>query len=276
MDKPKKRSHLRRVIGREYFILRRKFSDLQSDSLWAEEQSSQPLPSLIKSHQTLNLRPLKEVEMYLQENKVTNLSLALEKLNGLLIKPGEQFSFWRLVGRPTRSRGYLDGLVLQNGNITKGVGGGLCQLGNMLYWLFLHSSLEVTERWRHSYDVFPDVNRTQPFGCGATLAYNYIDLRCINKTSQTYQLNFTLDAQHLKGELRATEEEVYDFSIDESDHLFKKEWWGGFTRHNKIWQKRINKSNQITEKSLVTENHAIMMYNPLIEYEAEQMGAFCE
>ena len=104
--------------------------------------------------------------MYLQHNKVSNLRLAIQKLDKLIIKPGQLFSVWKLVGRPTILKGYLDGLVLNNGNIEKGIGGGLCQLGNLLYWMALHTPLSIVERWRHSYDVFPDINRTIPFACG--------------------------------------------------------------------------------------------------------------
>jgi len=48
--------------------------------------------------------------------------------------------------------------------------------------------LAVTERWRHNYDVFPDSDRTQPFGSGATVAFNYIDLQITNETNSTFQL----------------------------------------------------------------------------------------
>lgn len=215
--------------------------------------------------------------MYLQENKVTNLKLAIEHLDGLLIKPGETFSFWKLIGRPTKSKGYLEGLILKNGEIAKGTGGGLCQLGNMLYWMFLHTSLTVTERWRHSYDVFPDVNRTLPFGCGATLAYNYIDLRAKNSTNQTYQLHLWFEGEMLCGEIRSDKEEECSFEIVETDHLFKKQWWGGYTRHNRIWQHKKSKHSANTERQLITENHAIMMYNPLIEYDTNKLsGDTCE
>ena len=52
----------------------------------------------------------------------------------------------------------------------------------------LHTPLTVTERWRHGYDVFPDSNRTQPFGSGATCFYNYMDLMVRNDTPDTWRL----------------------------------------------------------------------------------------
>src|SRR5690606_11218439 len=108
------------------------------------------------------------LDPHLQRNKVVNLRLAAASLDGVLLRPGERLSFWRLVGPPTRRRGFVEGLVLNQGALSVGVGGGLCQMTNLLYWMTLHTPLTVVERWRHSYDVFPDEGRTQPFGSGAT------------------------------------------------------------------------------------------------------------
>ena len=58
-------------------------------------------------------------------------------------------------------------MLLKNGTVQYGCGGGLCQLSNLIFWMTLHTPLEVKERHRHGYDVFPDSNRTQPFGSGA-------------------------------------------------------------------------------------------------------------
>ena len=132
------------------------------------------------------LRPLKDVDMYLQENKRTNLAIAISHIDKIVIKPNETFSIWKLVGRPTKNKGYLEGLVLKQGQISKNTGGGLCQLGNLLFWIFAHSPLTITERYRHGFDVFPDVNRKVPFGAGATLSYNHIDLQVKNETNNTF------------------------------------------------------------------------------------------
>lgn len=54
------------------------------------------------------------------------------------------------------------------------------------------------------------------------------------------------------------------FEIIHTDHIFRHQWWGGYTRHNKIWKKITNFSENKSIDELVTENNAIMMYNPLI------------
>lgn len=266
VEKPTKRSKLRKFLGKEFFIVKRHFNwYFEKNSFARVDHQTEFEYSLIK-HKSLLLRPLKDVDMYLQHNKVTNLKIATSHLNKVVIKPGQTFSIWRLVGRPTKSKGYLDGMTLHNGKVFKGTGGGLCQLGNLLYWMALHSPLTVKERWRHSYDVFPDVNRTIPFACGATLSYNYIDLMLENNTDQIFQINLWLDSKYLHGEITCNTELNLKYEVFETDHIFKQQWWGGYTRHNKIW-KRITQlsDNSITEE-LVAQNNAIMMYNPLIEY----------
>lgn len=265
VEKPHKRGVLRSYLGKEYYILKRKL-------IWIKNRKSYARPVLhndtcchsIIQHRSFLLRPLKDVDMLLQYNKVTNLRLAIANIDGTTIRPGQLFSIWKLVGRPTVSKGYLDGLVLHNGKISKGCGGGLCQLGNLLYWMALHSELDIIERWRHGYDVFPDINRTIPFACGATLSYNYVDLQLKNNTNNTYRINLWLDDEYLNGELLADSPPEYTFEIYETDHMFKSQWWGGYTRHNKIWRKRVCSKDKSYKEELVTENHAIMMYSPLL------------
>lgn len=262
---PTSRGRLRQFLGKEYFILQRIIDWLKRRSSFSKvnvEDDSCHF-SLIR-HQSMLLRPLKDVDMYLQYNKITNLKLAIAHLNGAVIHPGQVFSLWRQVGRPTREKGYLDGLTLHNGIVSKDIGGGLCQLGNLLYWMALHSDLSITERWRHSFDVFPDINRKISFACGATLSYNYIDLQLTNTTDRKYRINLWLDDEYLHGELFSDHPVDNVFEVFETDHQIKQQWWGGYTRHNKIWKRKKNIVNNNITEELVSENHAIMMYNPLL------------
>lgn len=262
--KPTKRGYLRSLFGREYYTLRRRWKWLANARSFAKQASDIKLEHSLLRHKTMMLRPLRDVEMYLQHNKITNLRLAIAPINGVVIKPGQTFSIWQMVGRPTAAKGFLEGLVLHNGRIEKGIGGGLCQLGNLLYWMALHSPLTVTERFRHGFDVFPDINRKIPFACGATLAYNYIDLQLRNDTDATFQIDLWLDDEYLNGEILSDREPEFAYEVFETDHLIKMQPWGGYTRHNRIWQRKTSLIDGMTEERLVTENHAIMMYNPLL------------
>ena len=263
VEKPIKRSRLRQILGKEYFILKRKFNWFFDGKSYSKNIGKEKYVNIIFEHKSMILRPLKDVDMYLQENKRTNLKLAVKHLDKIIIKPDEVFSIWKLVGRPTKQKGYLEGLILNNGKIDKDIGGGLCQIGNLLFWIFAHSPLTIKERYRHGYDVFPDVKRKVPFGAGATLAYNYVDLQVKNETDSNFMLELWLDETHLNGRLSSKSSINNKYEIQERNHIIKTEFWGGNTRHNQI-VKIITDENGETTEELLVENHAIMMYDPFL------------
>lgn len=263
-EKPKKRSRLRIWIGRRFYTLRRFLYWHLSGTKFALTKQRKALPFLAVEHSAPLYRNLRNVDMWLQENKVNNLRLAVQHLDHVLIRPGETFSFWRLVGKPTVKKGYLKGMILCNGSFYAGTGGGLCQLANLLYWMTLHTPLTIKERWRHSYDVFPDSNRTQPFGSGATVAYNYIDLQIENRTKNTYQLLCWLDETHLHGRLCSADSQPHAYQVYEAEHSITHEWWGGYMRHNILRRKVLDRKSTEVNDEYVAENHAIMMYEPLL------------
>ena len=269
IKKPIQRSLLRSKLGKQYYILKRKLKWYFGKENFSKKKEFDECPKFsyknsVFKHRSMILRPLKDVDMYLQENKRENLRIAIGHLNQVEINPGETFSIWKLVGKPTQKKGYLEGLVLKSGTVAKDIGGGLCQLGNLLFWIFAHSPLTIKERHRHGYDVFPDINRKVPFGAGATLSYNHIDLQVKNETKHHFKIKLWLDNTHLNGELLSIHEMENEYSIEERNHIMKQQIWGGYSRHNQIFQ-LIKKENKIVQEKIIVENHAIMMYTPFIE-----------
>jgi vancomycin resistance protein VanW len=265
VEQPQYRSRLRKYAGKTYFIAKRHLKWWFGGQRFAQADKNTICEHLLIQHRSFLLRPLKDVEMYLQHNKITNLRLAIANIDGVVIRPNETFSLWKMVGRPTAAKGYKEGLTLENGKIGKGVGGGLCQLGNLLYWLTLHTPLTITERWRHSFDVFPDINRTIPFGCGATLSYNYVDFQLQNNTENTFKINLWLDDEYLNGIITTATIVPFRYKIIETEHLFQAQSWGGYTRHNRIIKQITNTQNQEISEEFVTENHAVLMYTPFLQ-----------
>ncbi|MEG6523482.1 VanW family protein [Desulfotomaculum sp. 1211_IL3151] len=264
IEKPKNRTSARLMLGSAYYTFKRyvfwilggiQFAHIDKTLLEYEHFC----------HSTPLLRKLKDVDMYLQYNKITNLKIAVPKVNHVTIHPGETFSYWKRIGRPTKRKGYLKGMVLQNGTFKAGIGGGLCQLSNLIYWMTLHTPLTITERHRHGYDVFPDSNRTQPFGSGATCFYNYGDLMIKNNTDQSFQLCIEITENELKGTWRSNAPPEYKYKVYEKKHIIQSEYWGGYTRHNLIFRKKYDWNNVLIDDEFVTENHAIMMYAPLLQ-----------
>ena len=263
ITKPFKRSRIRIRLGRFYYQINRKIKWIIESGKYAIQLNKTYFDNTIIAHRSFLLRPLKDVDMQLQYNKVINLKISINHIDGLIIKPGEIFSLWYLVGKPTKRKGYLPGLVLNQGKTEKGIGGGLCQLGNLLCWMALHTPLKIRERYRHGFDVFPDVNRKIPFGSGATLAFNYIDFQLENTTEWPFQLKLYLTDKYLNGEVLCEKPLDIKYEVFEDNHSIVQQPWGGYTRHNQIKRRIINGDKTVEE--LIFENHAIIMYDPLLK-----------
>ncbi|HEY5562327.1 MAG TPA: VanW family protein [Clostridiaceae bacterium] len=263
--KPIIRSKLRLYIGKKLYSLKRHGQWYLPGRSYAKEINNNTYDFSVFSHRTPLLRKLKDVDMYLQYNKITNLKLAIKMLNNIVLKPGETLSYWKLIGKPTYKKGYLEGLVLcPDGSFKSGIGGGLCQLSNLIYWMTLHTPLIVTERHRHSHDVFPDEDRKQPFGTGATCAYNSLDLQIYNGTDSEYQLVLYLSEDHLNGEWRSNKDAIYSYLIYEKEHYITAGCFGGYVRNNSIYRKVFQEGFGELKEEFITENHAYMLYSPIL------------
>jgi len=240
----------------------RRACDLLSREHFAAQSARLPLPVAIYTHRSLIRRKLGNVDMRLQENKAVNLSLAAPKVNGVLIKPGETFSFWRLVGKTSEAKGYREGLTISCGKASQGIGGGLCQLTNLIHWMILHTPLTIAERHHHDQlDLFPDYNRQIPFGTGTSIFYNYLDYRVKNTTDATYQLFVYLTDDYLCGELRADRTQRYRYHIKAENEFFSREA-GGVYRNGEIYRLTVDPdTGNCVDKQLIQQNHARVAYD---------------
>lgn len=244
--------------------LRRSLRDLRSKDLFASERREEPLPNVVKEHSSILIRRLHGVDIRLQENKVTNIRLACAQINGLVIKPGETFSLWKTIGKTTARKGYREGLVISAGRVGSGIGGGLCQMGNLIHWLVLHSPLRVTELHHHSDALFPDERRKVPFGTGTSVCYNYIDYRFKNETDQPVQLLTWIDGDELRGELRSVKPFPHSYSLVEEDHYFSREG-DVYYRNSKVYRLVTDReTGDLLDKELILDNHSRVMYDPAL------------
>ncbi|MEK7633061.1 MAG: VanW family protein [Patescibacteria group bacterium] len=228
----------------------------------ATVRRAQILPFKVASHESVLLRKLGDADMRLQHNKITNLKLACATMDGVIIRPGETFSFWKLVGWPTVRKGYVTGMLLSNGRVQEGIGGGLCQSANLLYWMALHSPLVIRERHRHSYDIFPDSGRVLPFGTGAAVYYNYVDLQFYNPTDITFQINIRASETHLHGEIRSDIMTSVSYKILEREHQFlRSKKTGKVFRENAIFRQSFDKrTGNMLSDELLYRNHCETLY----------------
>lgn len=262
--KPRYRSKLRSFLGKKYYVSRRYIEWMIHHKSFASDKAVKQMDHSIFTHKTPIYRQLKDVDMWMQYNKADNLKIAIKHIDGLVIQPGQVFSYWKLIGKPTEKKGYKEGMVLHYGDFKSGVGGGLCQLSNLLYWMTLHTPLTVTERHRHGFDVFPDSKRTQPFGSGATCVYNYRDLQIKNASNEAYQINLRMDEKYLIGDIRSNSPKYLQYEVFEKSAEISHEYWGAYLRHNEIWRRVYDLKGHKLLDEYICENHALMMYEPLL------------
>ncbi len=243
-------------------ILIKNIKDFVSKYQFAKQKSKEKLPVLVMEHQSVIRRVLGQVDMTLQENKAKNLSLAAPRIDGILIHPGEVFSLWKLLGQCRASQGYQKGVTISNAKVSSGVGGGMCQLSNLIHWMILHSPLEIVEHHHHDgFDLFPDHNRKVPFGTGTSIAYNYLDYRFKNTTDKTYQLCVWVNETDLCGELRSEGATDLEYKIYVEDERFVREADGVY-RIGTVYRKCVNKkTGETLWERCIRKNHAKVLYD---------------
>lgn len=185
---------------------------------YAAQIQREPLPFTLFETRSLLINEHTGHDIQLQKNKVFNLKLAAKTIDHVVIEPGETFSFYWLARFADREQPYRDGLVLKYGEIVGSYGGGLCQLSNLLHWMFLHSPLTVTERHAHKVEAFPSPDDDQPQGVDATLNEGWLDLRARNDTGRRMQIEIQFDEQYMYGRIRSdaaarTRYEVYNDTV---------------------------------------------------------------
>lgn len=156
-------------------------------------------------------------DMIYQENKVFNLKLAAKTLNGLMIKPGETFSFWQTVRNADKYTSYKDGLIIKDGKLCVSYGGGLCQMSNLLFWLFLHAPLVIVERHTHKVKEFPSLRYTEPEGVDATVSEGWLDLKVKNETDVTFQIGIAFDNVNITGSIFSDQESPCVYKVEGND-----------------------------------------------------------
>lgn len=249
-------------ISEKKCILLRDAKDLLTARHFAQSKQKEKLEYVIYKHNSLIRRRLGNVNMALQENKAVNLSLAAPRINHILIRPGETFSFWHLVGNTTPEKGYKEGLTIFGDHPASGIGGGMCQMTNLIHWMILHSDMQITEHHHHDgLDLFPDFQRKIPFGTGTSIMYNYLDYRFKNNTGRTYQLIIYTTDEYLCGELRADSRQKYKYHISAENVYFSREG-GEVYRNGEVYRSKIDCiTGNCLERKLIRRNHAKVMYD---------------
>ena len=243
-------------------IFIRHVKNMMSKEKMAHEINETPFSHLIASHSSHLIKRGKGIDPVTQQNKAHNIRLACMSMNGLIIHPGETFSFWNRVGNTSAKRGYREGRVIINGKLTKGYGGGLCNLANTINRAVLQSPLTDTEFHRHSDALAPDEGKRIPLNAGTSVSYNYIDYRFRNDTDEDVQLLVWCDEENLYSEIRSNKEFPNYYGLSEEGHHFTKEG-DKYYRISKIYKDTYDRaSGDRVKHELIIDNRSEVFFDP--------------
>lgn len=254
------------AISVHIHVLRRKLQDLFSGDRFASKRSEKQYPVLVWKCSSEMIKQGPGIDPVLQQNKADNIRVACSRIDGLVVMPGESFSFWRLVGKTSRRNGFSAGRVLINGKLVAGLGGGLCNLANTLHILVMNSPMIITELHHHSDALAPDADGVRiPYSAGTSVHYNYLDLRFRNDEDSPVQIRCYTEGDMLIAELRSKKEFPTVYRIVEEDHHFRKEGNGNYYRISRIYRETIDRTTgEVLKRELKRDNRSRVMFDPLL------------
>lgn len=246
---------LRQWQKKLFFYTKMKFDG----SKYAEEKSKDLLPYKVYEIDSLMINRNSGFDIKYQLNKVHNIKLAASTINNLIIRPNETFSFWKLVRYADKYESYKDGLDLVNGKIEGSYGGGLCQLSNDLFWMFLHTPLTIIERHSHTVQNIPPATEGLLVGVDATISEGWKDLKIKNETKYTFQIVITFDGEYMHGSILSNEKPKFNYEIFNRDIKYYRENQK-IIQESSVCCNRIDNITQEKRESLLYKNRCAIGY----------------
>ncbi|MBQ9267758.1 MAG: VanW family protein [Clostridia bacterium] len=173
-------------VEEDFNITRDSANNMENTEMIAELQSS---PTLLSTFST---------KVYTKTNaRMNNLNIVCDKISGVVIQPGEEFSYNTVAGPYDKAHGFGKATVLMgDGTEVQGYGGGVCQVSSTLYNAVKNCGVEITERHNHSKDVYY-VPRNQD----ATVSYGNLDFKFKNLNDYPIQIQASANKQNVTVEI---------------------------------------------------------------------------
>lgn len=239
---------LRKWQRKKFFYINMRFDK----NRYAKTYCTQALPYEVFTASSLMLNKKSGHAIEYQYNKIHNLKVAAKTMDHLIIRPGETFSFCRCARFADRDTPYKNGLVFSNGQIVSAYGGGLCQLSNLLFWMFLHTPLTIMERHGHAVEDFPPTTEDLPCGTDATISEGWLDLKVKNNTDSVFQLQISFDETYMYGQVLSDLTQPYIYKLFNKSICYF-EMNNRICRRASVDRRQIEKqTNRVTVQHLYT------------------------
>ena len=153
-------------------------------------------------------------------SRINNIDLVAQKLNGLVLMPGEEFSYNGYVGQRTEEAGFQYAGAYNNGQVVQEVGGGICQVSSTLYYATMCANLQTLERSCHTFIV-----TYLPIGLDATVSWPGPDFKF--KNDRDYPIKIMAWTEQ---ENKSLTIEIWGSNIDGTYVEPKSSWWAVYDK----------------------------------------------
>ncbi len=186
------------------------------------------------------------------DNRINNITLACQAINGTVLQPGDEFSFNGIVGERTWDKGYREAGAYAGGESVAQVGGGICQMSSTVYTCALYTNLEITERECHMFMV-----GYLPQGLDATVDWGNLDLKFIN--SRRFPIKIVSFVE-------GTDLTVQFFGTKEDDNYVEMEInWVGYYPFKTVYREDASVTSGEREKNGGEDGGAVEVYRHLYD-----------
>lgn len=135
-------------------------------------------------------------------SRINNIKLACNSINGLVLNPGDEFSYNEALGQRTAAAGYQSAGAYANGEVVNELGGGICQVSSTLYYCTLYANLEIVERYCHYFGV-----NYLPAGLDATVSWGGPDFKFKNDRDYPIKIEAYVDGGSVAVKIWGTDED---------------------------------------------------------------------
>jgi vancomycin resistance protein VanW len=155
------------------------------------------------------------------QNRIENMKLSCSMADGLILEPGEVFSFRKIIGEPLPERGFLAGPMIIGDSLGFTIGGGLCQISTTLFNAALIANLKILEKHNHSRDIW-GTERFIDLGRDAVCVYGRKDLKFRNTFHEPILLRVKVNNELAKVECRIYTKREQQFTVEVNSRILKK------------------------------------------------------
>lgn len=179
-------------------------------------------------------------------DRTTNLRLAANKINGTVLMPGETFSYNKVVGERTIEAGYKEAAIYSNGEVTNGLGGGICQITSTLYNAVLYANLEIVQRQNHTF-----VPSYVKGGRDATVVYGSIDFKFKNNRDYPIKIYASVSRGVARITIRGLKTED-DYDVKLTSRRVDTTYYGGNSYSVYKAYKQLYKNGKLIDTELLS------------------------